>query len=55
MAGNVWEWCNDSSGSSRSIRGGSWDGDAIHARCGGSYWDYPGFAGNYGGFRAVCR
>ncbi|HRR32856.1 MAG TPA: SUMF1/EgtB/PvdO family nonheme iron enzyme [Kiritimatiellia bacterium] len=55
MAGNVWEWCNDSSGSYRLIRGGCWYDLAYSARCGFSLWSYPGFASYYYGFRAVCR
>ena len=55
MAGNVWEWCNDTSGSYRGIRGGGWGYDADIARCGYSPWDYPGNACCYCGFRAVCR
>ena len=55
MAGNVWEWCNDSSGSYRNIRGGGWYDSAYDARCGGSYWSHPGYADDDGGFRAVCR
>jgi len=29
MSGNVWEWCEDSSGSLRAIRGGGWDAAAL--------------------------
>ena len=55
MAGNVWEWCNDASGSARSIRGGGWYDYAYYARCGNSFWYYPDYAYYYYGFRAVCR
>ena len=55
MAGNVWEWCNDSSGSSRAIRGGSWNYLADRARCRYGHWTDPGDADGRGGFRAVCR
>lgn len=55
MAGNVWEWCNDSSGSPRRIRGGCWHDYANYARCGNSYSDLPAYATYDGGFRAVCR
>ena len=55
MAGNVWEWCNDTSGSDRAVRGGGWSGLAYFARCRDCYWIYPDFADNYDGFRAVCR
>ena len=55
MSGNVWEWCNDSSGSYRFIRGGCWYYLADYARCGGSFWYSPGSASIIHGFRAVCR
>ena len=55
MAGNVWEWCNDASGSDRYIRGGGWRGGACYLRCGYLYWNNPhGSPGNVG-FRAVRR
>ncbi len=55
MAGNVWEWCNDSSGSDRAFRGGSWLDNAGSALCQTRAWYYPDFASSYSGFRAVCR
>jgi len=55
MAGNVWEWCNDTPGSNRGIRGGGWINGASGARCGCSYWYDPGSANFNHGFRAVCR
>lgn len=55
MAGNVFEWCDDTLGSYRLIRGGSWDYNAFSARCGYSYWVNPEYADNNYGFRAVCR
>ena len=55
MAGNVFEWCADTLGSYRLIRGGSWDYNAFSARCGYSYWVNPEYADNNYGFRAVCR
>lgn len=55
MAGNVSEWCNDSSGSARIKRGGSWRCDAYNLRCGLSVWFSPEHANNRTGFRAVCR
>ncbi len=56
MAGNVWEWCWDASGSFRNIRGGSWINYADYARCRYSYWFYPDSAyDGIFGFRAVCR
>ena len=32
MSGNVWEWCDDSSGSNRVNRGGSWGSAATYCR-----------------------
>ncbi|HOX36559.1 MAG TPA: formylglycine-generating enzyme family protein [Candidatus Brocadiia bacterium] len=32
MHGNLWEWCQDSVGSSRVLRGGSWDGFPDYCR-----------------------
>ncbi len=56
MAGNVWEWCNNTSGPNRYFRGGSWRHNAGDALCGDSYWSYPVDAiSDGGGFRAVCR
>ena len=67
MSGNVYEWCYDryevyssrsqispagpTSGSSRILRGGSWDCNV--KRCRISYRDYydPGSRSDYGGFR----
>jgi formylglycine-generating enzyme required for sulfatase activity len=55
MAGNVWEWCNDTSGSNRDFRGGCWNFNANFARCGISIWIIPDYAFINFGFRAVCR
>jgi formylglycine-generating enzyme required for sulfatase activity len=55
MAGNVWEWCNDASGSYRYVRGGSWGSYAHSLRCGGGHWDYPDGSSDGGGFRTVRR
>jgi formylglycine-generating enzyme required for sulfatase activity len=56
MAGNVWEWCWAPKGSSRCIRGGSWDADAGGLRCGArNVHDGPNDRGDYGGFRTVRR
>ena len=55
MSGNVWNWCNDASGSDRSIRGGGWAANADELRCGGESW-FPLALSNGGiGFRAACR
>jgi len=55
MSGNVWEWCWDSSGANRSLRGGGWNDLAINARCGLAYCHPPGLTYFSFGFRAVCR
>ena len=55
MSGNVWEWCWDTSGSDRSIRGGGWSFNASYARCGLEVWDSPDFVPYGRGFRAVRR
>jgi formylglycine-generating enzyme required for sulfatase activity len=55
MAGNVWEWCNDSSGSARYIRGGCRGCNAGSARCHNGNWSHPGGANYFLGFRTVCR
>ena len=65
MHGNAWEWClgwyggslsgNDpvgpSSGSSRVIRGGGWDGGAEYSRLSNRYGDDPSHAVSSRGFR----
>jgi len=55
MAGNVWEWCNTSSGSARGIRGGGCYYDAGNLRCGYENWRSPDDAHSTLGFRAVSR
>jgi len=55
MAGNIHEWCNDMSGSDRSVRGGSWGSYALHQRCGDEYWYYPAGSSIGYGFRAACH
>lgn len=56
MAGNVDEWCWDSSDFKRSLRGCSWGSSAKYARCGhaADYFEptktYHGF-----GFRTICQ
>ncbi len=70
MHGNVWEWCQDwhggyphdkaadppgpSRGSSRVIRGGSWDDPAGYCRAAFRSWYAPDFRGRRVGFRLVC-
>ena len=55
MHGNVWEWCQDSVGSSRVLRGGSWDCAPYNVRCANRYSLTP--VSRYGshGFRVVCE
>ena len=69
MAGNVWEWCWDryggyssgsqtdphgpAPGSSRGLRGGSWNGNAFNCRTAFRYSYYPTGSYNYVGFRPV--
>ena len=54
MSGNAFEWCNTASGSSRYVRGGSWEYDAPFARCGSLHWILPSAEYHGFGFRAVC-
>jgi formylglycine-generating enzyme required for sulfatase activity len=54
MSGNVWEWVQDSEGSNRVLRGGSWVDSPVHVRAAFRYWADP--AGRFygdGGFRLV--
>ncbi|EPR34074.1 formylglycine-generating enzyme family protein, partial [Desulfococcus multivorans] len=55
MAGNVWEWCMDvEEGSSRVLRGGSWNLDAAYCRTANRSWDDPDLRNSFIGFRLVC-
>ncbi len=53
MAGNVWEWCNDSSGGARIRKGGSWDSWETDLRCGSFVTKPPEFDSWLLGFRTV--
>jgi formylglycine-generating enzyme required for sulfatase activity/energy-coupling factor transporter ATP-binding protein EcfA2 len=53
MAGNVWEWCSDSVGSDRVIRGGSWDDYAERCRSAFRLNYSPDFRLYLVGFRLV--
>jgi formylglycine-generating enzyme required for sulfatase activity/mono/diheme cytochrome c family protein len=69
MSGNVWQWCEDikgdypngavtnptgaTSGSSRVLRGGSWNSGARDLRSAGRVDDGPGFRFSVIGFRLV--
>ena len=54
MSGNVWEWCWDSSGSYRVIRGGSWDINAYYCTVTGRFYGYATYSNYDVGFR-LCR
>jgi len=51
MSGNVWEWCLDSSGGDRCLRGGAWDYDAQDCRVSNLCRGNPGDCGYEVGFR----
>jgi formylglycine-generating enzyme required for sulfatase activity len=55
MAGNVMEWCNDLSGGSRVLAGGSFDQFATEARCAYTSLLVPSSADYNIGFRTVQR
>ncbi len=55
MAGNVTEWCWDSAGAYRSIRGGGWDDEFHELRCRADRFMLPAVAATNLGFRVVCH
>jgi len=54
MSGNVWEWCEDSEGSSRVARGGCWGNGAGGCRVSARYSYAPDDRNNFLGFRLAC-
>jgi hypothetical protein len=56
LAGNVWEWCRNSSGEKeeRSLRGGSWGSFQVDARASFRNLYHPFFRAIDFGFRVVC-
>ena len=56
MSGNVGEWCNTSSGSTRCVRDGGFNTHADATRCGyNDLWGPPFVESFSQGFRAICR
>ena len=54
MHGNVYEWCEDESGSARVIRGGSWLHHDWNCRTSHCYWSPPSNSYDFLGFRLAC-
>jgi len=54
QGGNVWEW-NETivTGSSRGLRGGSWDDAGFYLRSSARFYDAPTLEGGYLGFRVA--
>ena len=54
MSGNVWEWCQDSDGIFKVLRGGGWASEADHLRVSNRYIVLPNTKTYDYGFRLVC-
>jgi len=55
MAGNVAEWCNDSTGTARVVANQSWQGQAPEVRCAAVSYASPSLVSTIVGFRTVQR
>ncbi len=53
MAGNVWEWCNYAAYDRSMVRGGSWNYNGSHSRCGTVFTYDSDSSYSYVGFRSV--
>jgi sulfatase modifying factor 1 len=53
QGGNVWEWNDAVIGSSRGLRGGSWDSNESSLRSSTRYIDTPSFEADFAGFRVA--
>jgi len=51
MHGNLWQWCADSGGSGRVVRGGCWNGFGSSCQAALRGWDGPAIRGNGSGVR----
>lgn len=55
MSGNVWEWCVESSGTCRIVRGGSWSSFPSYCAVSARDSRYPDYRDCYYGFRLVMN